>query len=200
VSQLQNFTKGLWKENPIFRILLGFCPTLAVTTSAGDGFGMGVATIFVLAGSNAVISAIRRIVPSQMRIPIFIVVIATFVTVIDLLMQGFFPALSRNLGVFIPLIVVNCIILGRAEAFAQKNGVVSSIIDGLGMGLGFTLALVVIGSLRELLGSGSVFGLPVFPAGTPTALIFVLPPGAFVTLGCILWFMNAWDMRRTSRG
>jgi electron transport complex protein RnfE len=196
MNQWQNFAKGLWRENPILRILLGFCPTLAVTTSATDAVGMGAAATFVLVGSNTVISAIRRIVPSQMRIPIFIVVIATFVTVVDLVLQAYFPALSKSLGVFIPLIVVNCIILGRAEAFASKNGVASSLIDGLGMGVGFTLALLVLGCVREILGSGSIFGVPLFATDVPRVLIFVLPPGAFLSLGCMLWLMNELDQRR----
>ncbi|MBN1772276.1 MAG: electron transport complex subunit E [Deltaproteobacteria bacterium] len=199
MSQLQNFTKGLWRENPVLRILLGFCPTLAVTTSAIDALGMGAATTFVLLGSNTVISSIRKVVPGQMRIPVFIVVIATFVTVVDLVLQGYFPALSKSLGVFIPLIVVNCIILGRAEAFASKNGIGSSIIDGLGMGLGFTLALFVLGSVREVLGSGSIFGMPLFAADVPRVLIFILPPGAFMSLGCMLWLMNELDLRRKRR-
>ena len=199
MSRLQNFTKGLWRENPVLRILLGFCPTLAVTTSAIDALGMGAATTLVLLGSNTVVSSIRRVVPNQMRIPVFIVVIATFVTVVDLVLQGYFPALSKSLGVFIPLIVVNCIILGRAEAFASKNGVGASIVDALGMGLGFALALLVLGSVREVLGSGSIFGVPLFAADVPRVLIFVLPPGAFISLGCMLWLMNELDLRRKRR-
>lgn len=199
MTRLQNFTKGLWRENPVLRILLGFCPTLAVTTSAIDALGMGAATTLVLLGSNTVVSSIRRVVPNQMRIPVFIVVIATFVTVVDLVLQGYFPALSKSLGVFIPLIVVNCIILGRAEAFASKNGVGASIIDALGMGLGFALALLVLGSVREVLGSGSIFGVPLFAADVPRVLIFVLPPGAFISLGCMLWLMNELDLRRKRR-
>lgn len=199
MTGLRNFTKGLWKDNPVLRMLLGLCPTLAVTTSAIDALGMGAATTFVLLGSNVVISTIRRVVPAQARIPIFIVVIASFVTIVDLLLQAYFPILARSLGVFIPLIVVNCIILGRAEAFASKNGPASSLVDGLGMGVGFMLALLVIGAVREVLGSGSIFGMPLFPDDAPRALVFVLPPGAFVTLGCILWLMNDLDLRRSRR-
>lgn len=199
MNQVQNFTKGLWKENPVLRLLLGFCPALAVTTSAIDALGMGAATTFVLLCSNVVVSSIKRIVPSQMRIPIFIVVIASFVTIVDLVLQAYFYSLSKSLGLFIPLIVVNCIILGRAESFASKNSIGSSVVDGLGMGIGFTLALLVLGSLREILGNGSIFGVALVAADVPRVLLFVLPPGAFIGLGIILWLMNAWDARRVRR-
>ncbi len=196
MNQVQNFSKGLWKENPVLRLLLGFCPVLAVTTSAVNALGMGAATTFVLIMSNVAISLIKPIVPSQMRIPVYIVVIASFVTVVDLILQGFFYDLSKSLGLFIPLIVVNCIILGRAESFASKNTVGSSFIDGLGMGIGFTLTLLIIGSIRELLGAGAIFGVSVFGTSVAKVLIFVLPPGAFITIGLLLWVMNELDARR----
>jgi electron transport complex protein RnfE len=177
MSLLREFTKGLVRENPIFRLVLGMCPTLAVTTTVENGLGMGLATTFVLVGSNTVISAIRKLVPSKVRIPCYIVVIAAFVTIVEMLMQASVPALYKSLGIFIPLIVVNCIILGRAEAFASKNGVVSSICDGLGMGVGFTLALVLVSAVRE--GVGLI------------ALLAILPPGGFVVLGALLAGMNA---------
>ena len=197
MNQAQNFTKGLWKENPVLRLLLGFCPVLAVTTSAENAVGMGAATTFVLLCSNLVVSSVKKIVPAQMRIPVFIVIIASFVTVVDLVLKGFFYDLSKSLGLFIPLIVVNCVILGRAESFASKNGVFSSVVDALGMGLGFTAALTVLGSIRELLGAGSIFGLAL-TGSAEKVLIFVLPPGAFITLGFLLWLMNELDARRSS--
>jgi len=189
--------KGLWKENPIFRLLLGMCPTLAVTTSLQNGLGMGVATLFVLIGSNIVISMLRNIIPDKVRIPCYIVVIATFVTVIDLSMAAFTPELHKSLGIFIPLIVVNCIILGRAEAFASKNRVFISIADAIGMGLGFTLSLAILGSLREILGAGTLtlwgpspnLQIKTFLQGNP-AVLMLLPPGGFMTLGLVLGFMN----------
>jgi len=190
----KEFIKGLWKENPIFRLVLGMCPTLAVTTSLENSLGMGVAATFVLVCSNMVISAIRGIVPAKVRIPCYVVVIATFVTVVDLVMNGFAPDLHASLGLFIPLIVVNCIILGRAEAFASKHPIMLSAADGLGMGLGFTLGLSVIGVCRELLGAGTLTiwqGLPQLqiPAMTPVALM-VLAPGGFIALGSLLALMN----------
>ncbi|MDA3799196.1 MAG: electron transport complex subunit E [Kiritimatiellae bacterium] len=187
--------KGLWKENPIFRLMLGMCPTLAVTTSLQNGLGMGVATLFVLIGSNIVISMLRNVIPDKVRIPCYIVVIATFVTVIDLCMAAFTPELHKSLGIFIPLIVVNCIILGRAEAFASKNRVFVSIADAIGMGLGFTLSLAILGSLREVLGAGTITlwgsGLQVktFLSKNP-AVLLLLPPGGFMSLGLILGFIN----------
>jgi len=199
MSAGDNLLKGLWRQNPVLRLLLGFCPTLAVTTSALDALGMGAATTFVLLCSNVVIASIKRLVPDPMRIPIYIMVIATFVTVVDLLLQAYCYSLSKSLGLFIPLIVVNCIILGRAESFASRNPVLASLVDGLGMGLGFTLALVALGSIRELLGSGSLFGLALVGAEVPRVLVFVLPPGAFITLGLLLWAMNALDARRSDR-
>lgn len=189
-SLVKEFTKGLWAENPVFRLVLGMCPTLAVTTSAINGIGMGAATTFVLVCSNVIVSMIRGIIPRKVRIPAFIIVIATFVTVVDLVMNGFAHELHKALGLFIPLIVVNCIILGRAEAFASKNGPWRSLIDGLGMGIGFTLSLFILGALRELLGSGTLLGISIFGAGYVPVLVFILPPGAFIALGFLLAGMN----------
>lgn len=184
MNQYLNFTKGLLKENPILVLLLGMCPTLGVTTSAVNGLGMGLATTFVLVMSNMVVSLVKNFIPDKVRIPAFIVIIASFVTVVELVMQGFLPALFEQLGLFIPLIVVNCIVLGRAEAFASKNGVLSSVVDGLGMGLGFALALTVLGSIRELLGSGAFFGIKLITGDL--MLVFVLAPGAFIALGYLI--------------
>jgi electron transport complex protein RnfE len=186
MNQLQNFTKGFLRDNPILVLLLGTCPTLAVTSSAINGLGMGLATTFVLFMSNVFISMIKNFVPDKVRIPSFIVVIASFVTIVDLLMQAYTPGLSSQLGIFIPLIVVNCIVLGRAEAFAAKNNVYSSFIDGLGMGLGFTLALVIMGGIREMLGGGAIFGYKFIPESADGVLIFILAPGAFITLGFMI--------------
>ena len=186
MNQFDNFTKGFLKENPILVLLLGTCPTLAVTSSAINGLGMGLATTFVLFMSNVFISIVKDFVPDKVRIPAFVVVIASFVTIVDLLMQAYTPALSSQLGIFIPLIVVNCIVLGRAEAFACKNNIISSFIDGLGMGLGFTLALVTIGSIREMLGAGSIFGFKFIAETADGILVFILAPGAFITLGFII--------------
>ena len=186
MNQLNNFTKGFLKENPILVLLLGTCPTLAVTSSAVNGLGMGLATTFVLFMSNVFISVVKDFVPDKVRIPAFVVVIASFVTIVDLLMQAYTPSLSNQLGIFIPLIVVNCIVLGRAEAFACKNNIFSSFIDGLGMGLGFTLALVTIGSIREMLGAGSIFGFKFINETADGVLVFILAPGAFITLGFII--------------
>ena len=188
MNQMQNFTKGFFKENPILVLLLGMCPTLATTSSAINGLGMGLATTFVLLGSNVVISALAGVIPDKVRIPSFIVVIATFVTLVDLLMQAYVPSLYESLGIFIPLIVVNCIVLGRAEAFASKNNVLSSLVDGLGMGMGFTMALGILGSLRELLGSGAIFGYK-FIKGDGI-LVFILAPGAFIALGYMIALVN----------
>ena len=183
MGSFKHFTNGLIKENPTFRLLLGMCPTLAVTTSAINGLGMGLATTVVLIGSNVVISALRKIIPDKIRIPAFVVIIASFVTIVGMLMKAYVPALDAALGVYIPLIVVNCIILGRAEAFAFSNPVLASFADGAGMGLGFTLSLTVLGSIREIIGAGAIFGLSIFGAGYEPVLIFILPPGAFLTLG-----------------
>lgn len=188
MSQWKNFSKGFIQENPTFVLLLGFCPTLGVTTSAVNGLGMGLATAFVLVMSNAAVALIKDFIPDNVRIPSFVVVIAAFVTVVDLVMAGYFQALHAQLGLFIPLIVVNCIILGRAEAYASKNGVFSSMIDGLGMGAGFTFALTLLGSVREILGSGAIFGFK-FIQGDGI-LIFVLAPGAFIVLGYLIALVN----------
>jgi electron transport complex protein RnfE len=184
------FVKGLWKENPVFRLVLGMCPTLAVTTLAINGIAMGLATTFVLICSNLVVSLIRNLIPSRVRLPAFIVVIASFVTIVDLVMAGFFFQLHKALGVFIPLIVVNCIILGRAEAFASRNSVSQSLADGLGMGIGFTLSLTVLGSVREVLGNGTIFSVPLMGETFLPFLVMVLPPGAFIALGFLLAAMN----------
>ena len=200
MGMLTDFTKGIWKENPVLVLLLGTCPTLALTNSAVNGFGMGVATTFVLAGSNLVISLIAGIVPKKIRIPVYIVVIATFVTVIDMLMKAYAPqSLYQALGIFIPLIVVNCIVLGRAEAFASKNGPVRSILDGLGMGLGFTLALTMLGVIREFLTSGSVFEVKVITAWSADFLLPSAAPGAFIIVGCILAAKNYCNRRKAIR-
>ncbi len=188
MNQWQNFLKGFIKENPVFVLLLGMCPTLGTTTSAINGLGMGLATAFVLTMSNVVISLVKGFIPDKVRIPSFIVIIATFVTLVDLLMAGYTPALHEQLGLYIPLIVVNCIVLGRAEAFASKHGVWLSFLDGLGMGLGFTFALFLLGSTREILGSGSILGYK-FIHGDGM-LVFVLAPGAFIALGYIIAIMN----------
>jgi len=190
MSVMTELQKGLIRENPLFRLVLGMCPALAVTTMAINGVAMGLAATAVLVGSNLVISLLRRFIPEQVRIPVFIVIIASFVTIIDLVMAGYFYELHKVLGLFIPLIVVNCIILGRAEAFASKNAVILSLADGLGMGLGFTLALVILGSVRELLGNGTVFGITILSWGFQPALVMLLPPGAFLALGLLLGLMN----------
>ena len=184
------FIKGFWSENPVFRLVLGLCPTLAVTTSAENGVGMGLATTFVLVCSNMVISSIRKFIPKKVRIPAYIVTIATFVTIVDLVMNGYFHALHKSLGLFIPLIVVNCIILGRAEAFASKNPVWVSIIDGFGMGFGFTISLMVLGAIREIIGNGTIFNISIFGDGYMPLLLMILPPGAFIVLGILLGLMN----------
>ncbi len=184
------FIKGFWSENPVFRLVLGLCPTLAVTTSAENGVGMGLATTFVLVCSNMVISSIRKFIPKKVRIPAYIVTIATFVTIVDLVMNGYFHALHKSLGLFIPLIVVNCIILGRAEAFASKNPVWVSIIDGFGMGFGFTISLMVLGAIREIIGNGTIFNISIFGDGYLPLLLMILPPGAFIVLGILLGLMN----------
>lgn len=190
MSSLKHFTNGLFKENPTFVLVLGTCPTLAVTTAAFNGIGMGAATTFVLVFSNMFIAMLKNYIPDKVRIAAFIVVIATFVTIVDLVMKAFVPDIYKTLGIFIPLIVVNCIILGRAEAFAQKNEVKASILDGLGMGLGFTLAITVMGSIREVLGNGSIFNIPLVAENSKTMLLFILPPGAFITYGYLIAIFN----------
>ncbi|MDP2875198.1 MAG: electron transport complex subunit E [Holophaga sp.] len=177
---------GLWSSNPVFALVLGMCPVLAVTSSLADGLGMGLAATFVLVLSNLFISALRKIIPDKMRIPCFIVVIASFVTIVDLCMKAYTPALSKSLGLFIPLIVVNCIILGRAEGFAYKKGLLPSLVDGFSMGVGFTIALMAMAFFREALGNGSLFQVPIFGKGYVPMLGMILPPGAFLTLGALM--------------
>lgn len=189
-NNLKTFTKGLLKENPTLVLLLGCCPTLATTTSAINGMSMGLATTFVLVLSNIFISLLKNFIPDKVRIPCFIVVIASFVTVVQLAMQAYVPDIYATLGLFIPLIVVNCIVLGRAEAFASKNPVWPSLLDGLGMGLGFTCSLTVLGCIREILGNGSIFGCRFLPEDAQTILIFVLAPGAFLVLGYVIALVN----------
>ncbi|MDY2557210.1 MAG: electron transport complex subunit E [Candidatus Faecousia sp.] len=186
---LERIKNGLLTENPVFVLMLGMCPTLAVTTSAINGFGMGVSSLVVLAVSNLVISLLRKIIPDEVRLPAFIVVVASFVTVVELLMEAYIPSLYAALGIYIPLIVVNCIILGRAEAYASKNPPIVSLFDGIGMGLGFTVALTIIGAIREILGNGSIFGLEI-PGYEPMAF-FVRAPGAFLVLAVLVAIMNA---------
>jgi len=195
----KNFVNGLWNENPTFRIMIGLCPVLAVTTKAINGIGMGLATTFVLVCSSALVSLLRKVIPDKVRIPAYIIVIATFVTIVDLFMNAYLPDLHQVLGLFIPLIVVNCIVLGRAEAFASKNSLVSSVFDGLGMGLGFTWALTVLGAVREILGSGSLFDKQFLAEGATTIGVMSLPPGAFITLGILMAFMNMIAARHKKR-
>lgn len=193
---IKHLTNGLLKENPIFVQLIGMCPTLAVTTSAMNGVGMGLATTAVLLMSNIFISLLRNVIPGKIRIPAFVVVIASFVTIVSMVMEAFLPALFDSLGLFIPLIVVNCLILARAEAFAFKNGILSAALDGIGMGVGFTIALAVLGAVRELFGAGSIFGMMIFGASYKPALIMILPPGAFLTLGLLLALYNVAKTRK----
>jgi len=188
MNQWKNFSKGFIKENAVFVLFLGLCPTLGVTTSAINGLAMGLATTFVLVMSNLVVSLIKSLIPDKVRIPSFIVIIASFVTVVELVMKGYVPALFDALGLFIPLIVVNCLVLGRAEAYASKNTIWSSLVDGTGMGLGFTMALTVLGAVRELLGSGAFFGMKLISGDA--LLLFILPPGAFIALGYLIVLAN----------
>lgn len=192
ISSRENFLKGFIRENPVFSLLLGLCPTLGVTSTAINGLGMGLATTFVLLMSNTVIALVKNLISDKVRIPSFIVIIASFVTIVDLVMAGFLPALHAQLGLFIPLIVVNCIVLGRAEAFASRNTVASSTVDGLGMGLGFAFALTILGTVREVIGSLSIFGWK-FMEGDGL-LVFVLAPGAFIALGFLIAIVN-WYKR-----
>ena len=191
----QDLLRGLWKENPVFVQVLGMCPTLAVTTKAVFGLSMGLATTFVVVSSSAVVSLIRRFVPQQVRIPMFTVIIATFVTAADYFLKANFYEISKALGPYVPLIVVNCLILGRAEAFASKHNVFSSLFDAFGMGVGFTCALIILGSIRELLGSGAVFGYPVMPTDFSNWVVMILPAGAFLTLGMLVGVFNIIDKR-----
>ncbi|MGI6214969.1 MAG: electron transport complex subunit RsxE [Christensenellales bacterium] len=193
------FINGIFNENPTFRMVLGTCPTLAVTTSALNGIGMGLAATFVLIGSNIVISLLRRFIPNKVRIPAYIVVICTFVTIVQMLMQAYLPSLYESLGIFIPLIVVNCIILARAEAYASKNDVLHSAVDGIGMGLGFTLSITLIGIIRELFGAGTIFGVQVLGTGFEPMLLLVLAPGGFIVYGLLLGIINAISARSSSK-
>ncbi len=186
----QNFLKGLIRENPVFVMLLGMCPTLGVTSSAFNGLGMGVATLFVLLMSNIVVSLIKSQIPSKVRIPAFIVIIASFVTIVEMVLEAYIPFLYEQLGIFIPLIVVNCLILGRAETFASKNNPKASIVDALGMGTGFVLALTVLGATREILGNGSIFEFRFIPEEANTLILFILPPGAFIALAYLAFLFN----------
>ncbi len=185
-SLLRELTKGIIKENPILVIMLGLCATLACSTSAIDAAGMGAAFAFVMVCSNVVVASIRKLVPSQVRIPVYITVISTFVTIVDYLLKAYFPALSQSLGVFVPLIVVNCIVMARAEAFSSKNTIAASFMDGIGMGIGFTLIITLIGIVREVIGNGMVFGHQVMPASYQPFIIFILPPGAFLVIGFLM--------------
>lgn len=193
MNQWKNFSKGFFRENAVFVLFLGLCPTLGVTSTALNGLGMGLATTFVLLMSNSVVSLIKSLIPDKVRIPSYIVVIAAFVTVVELVMQAWLPELFEALGIFIPLIVVNCVVLGRAEAFASKQNILTSALDGLGMGLGFSMALTILGSVREVLGSGSIFGLKFI--GGDGMLVFVMAPGAFLALGYLIVIIN--KLRRT---
>ncbi len=188
-ESVEEFYKRIYKENPVFVLVLGMCPTLGVTSSAINGLGMGLATTFVLMMSNIAVSLVKNVIPEKVRIPSFIVIIASFVTIVQLTMQAYVPSLYKSLGIFIPLIVVNCIVLGRAEAFASKNNIVSSAIDGLGIGLGFTFALLLLGSIREILGSGKIFNFTIYHENYVT-LLFVLAPGAFIVLGYLIALIN----------
>jgi electron transport complex protein RnfE len=207
-SCIERLKNGIIKENPTFVLMLGMCPTLAVTTSAFNGFGMGMSTTVVLVLSNMLISMLRNVIPDRVRVPAFIVVVASFVTMVQFILQGFVPSLYDSLGVFIPLIVVNCIILGRAEAYASKNPVLPSIFDGIGMGLGFACALTIIGAIRELLGAGQIFGFQVLPladsaagtAGYTPITIFILAPGAFFVLACLVALMNIIRAKAEAKG
>lgn len=199
MSLAKEFSKGIYSQNPVFKQALGLCPFLAVSSTVSNGLGMGIAATFVLVCSNTIISLLRKAVPKKIRIPIYIVVIATFVTITDLTMAGFAPDLYARLGIFVPLIVVNCMILGRAEAYSGKNKVLPSIVDGLGMGLGFTLALLIISAIREILGNGTFFGLPVFGAAFEPVLVMILPAGAFLTIGFLLGLFNWLENRKQSK-
>jgi len=198
MSIVKEFTKGIFKQNPVFALMLGLCPVLAVSSSVSNAIGMGASATFVLVSSNIVVSMIRKYVPAKIRIPIYIMIIATFVTIVEMVMAAYFPALNKSLGLFISLIVVNCIILGRAEAFASKQTVFTSIIDGLGMGAGFTLALIIIATFREILGSGTWLGMPVFGSSYNPVLLMILSPGAFLTIGFIIAFLNWLNNRKAT--
>lgn len=198
-NPMERLFNGILKENPTFVLMLGMCPTLAVTTSAINGAGMGLSTTAVLMFSNLIISVLRNFIPDRVRIPAYIVVIASLVTIVQFLLEGYVPSVNAALGLYIPLIVVNCIILGRAESFAAKNGPVNSFFDGVGMGLGFTLALTLIGAFRELLGAGQIFGMQVMPASFEPVTIFILAPGAFFVLACLVAVQNKVGMKKKKK-
>ncbi len=198
INQTQNFLKGIIKENPVFVMLLGMCPTLGVTSSAYNGLGMGITTMFVLVMSNIVVSLVKSQIPSKVRIPAFIIIIASFVTIVEMVLEAFIPFLYEQLGIFIPLIVVNCLILGRAEAFASKNNLWSSVVDALGMGIGFVIALTLLGATRELLGSGSLFDFKFVSEDANTFILFILPPGAFIALAYLAVLFNKISIKTTT--
>lgn len=200
MSLWKEFNKGIIDENPVFRLVLGLCPTLAVTTAAVNGLAMGAATIFVLLGANIFVSILRKVIPDNVRIPVYVIVIATFVTIVDFMMGAFVPELHKALGIFIPLIVVNCVILGRAEVFAGRNKVLPSIFDALGMGVGFVIALLAISSIREIVGMGSIFGYKIFGLSYQPAVMMILPPGGFITIGVLMGIFNYWDTKRKTNG
>lgn len=187
---VDDFKKGIWRENPTFRLVLGLCPSLAISTSVANGVGMGLAATFVLLGSNIMVSLIRNYIPSKIRIPVFIVIISTFVTIVDLFIEAYSPDLHKALGIFIPLIVVNCIILARVEAFASRESLIRSIADALGMGIGFTLALGLISSIREIVGNGTFWGFPILGPYYDPSIVMILAPGAFLTMGLLIGLMN----------
>jgi len=197
VNLFKTFKNGIIDENPTFRLVLGTCPTLAITTSAINGVGMGLSTTAVLIGSNVVISLLRKFIPGKVRMPAFVTVIAGFVTIVQMLLKAYVPVLDKALGIYIPLIVVNCIIMARAESFASKNPVLESAVDGLGMGIGFTIAITLIGSIREILGNGSIFGMPLFGAEASPALAIILPPGGFLIFGLSIGLVNLLTNRKT---
>jgi len=199
MSLTNELVKGIWKQHPLFRILLGMCPTLATSTLAVNAIGMGASVIFVLVGSNLVISLFRNVIPDKIRIPVFIVIICTFVTVVDLFLHAYTPDIYKALGIFIPLIVVNCIILGRAEAFAQSNPVLASVMDGIGMGIGFTWGMLMLGTIREILGAGTWMGMQVTSPDFPKAIVMLLPAGGFITLGFMLAGMNKIELMQKER-
>lgn len=198
-TMISDFLRGIWRENPVLVLLLGLCPTLAVTTGARNGLGMGLATLFVLVCSNIVVSLVRNVIPKQVRIPCYIVIIATFVTLVDMITGAYFRELHMALGIFIPLIVVNCTVLGRAEAFASKHGMFRSAVDGLGMGVGFTITLVALGAVREFLSGGALFDIKMIPAWDTQFLLTTFPPGAFIVLGFFLAGMNMISMRQAAK-
>lgn len=199
MSFLSELKRGVWDENPVLVLLLGMCPTLAVTSNAKNGMMMGLATMCVLIGSNSVVSLMRNVIPKKVRIPCYIVIIATFVTIIGMLLEAYMPTVNKSLGIFIPLIVVNCVVLGRAEAFASKNGVIKSAVDALGMGIGFTLALITLGGLREFCAGGEFFAIKMIPAWETKFTLWTSAPGAFIILGLLIALMNYWNMCKAKR-